>query len=299
MVKSTNIASIGFRPPVDVRLTVEVMSIAELRKRAPAEHFLKLQRADFYRLMGVESGRSAPMVDFSTYPAQRLDWLLIRPGQVMRYDFSTEWTGWLLVFRPDGLFSQGRNYQTDEARLMRHVDDLTCQHSLNRDQHGWMDHSLRQMQHDGELTADVSLRNEILRLQLAGMLLRLSIWQEARTAPVQTNVSKATDFKRFQQRIEADFSQHHDVRHYADALGMSEKSLGRLCLAATGVSAKAWITQRLCLEAKRLLAHTSMTAQTIGAELGYEDASNFVKFFRRETGLTPLAFRRTNTLSKD
>lgn len=65
-----------------------------------------------------------------------------------------------------------------------------------------------------------------------------------------------------------------------------------------GQSAKSWITQRVCLEAKRLVAHTSLSAQSIGNELGYDDASNFVKFFRREAGLTPLAFRRDHTQAK-
>jgi len=134
--------------------------------------------------------------------------------------------------------------------------------------------------------------DDMLRLQLASTLLRLSVWQEAHTEPAHGRTSTASNFNRFQQQIKTDFAKHHQVQHYANVLGMSGKSLGRLCLATTGMSAKSWITQRLCLEAKRLLAHTSLSVQSIGNELGYDDASNFVKFFRREAGLTPLAFRR-------
>ena len=213
----------------------------------------------------------------------------------MRYDFLTKWAGWLLVFRPDGLFSRGRSYQTDEARLLRHVDDLACLHALGTEQHEWMEQSVGQMLRDGALKADVSLRNDLLRLQLASTLLRLSVWQQARPESAQPRQSTASSFKRFQQQLETDFAAHHQVQHYANTLNMSEKSLSRLCLATTGVSAKSWIAQRLCLEAKRLLAHTSMSVQRIGSELGYDDASNFVKFFRRQTELTPLAFRRVNT----
>jgi AraC-like DNA-binding protein len=31
----------------------------------------------------------------------------------------------------------------------------------------------------------------------------------------------------------------------------------------------------------------------VGDQLGFDEATNFVKFFRRETGLTPGAFRAT------
>ncbi len=81
------------------------------------------------------------------------------------------------------------------------------------------------------------------------------------------------------------------MQHYASALGMSDKTLSRVCLAASGVPAKTVIKQRLVLEAKRLLAHTSMAVQAIGRELGFEEAINFVKFFRKETEMPPLVFR--------
>ena len=57
------------------------------------------------------------------------------------------------------------------------------------------------------------------------------------------------------------------------------------------VSAKAFLVSRIVLEAKRLLAHTLLPVSTIGDQLGFDEATNFVKFFRRETALTPGAFR--------
>ncbi len=295
MSKTQEITEVGFNPPGDLRLTVEAMSIAELRERAPEDHFSKLQRADFYRLFGVLGGYTTPMVDFSVYPAQAQDWILVRPGQVMRYDFSYAWTGWLLVFRPEGVFSQGRTNHTDELNLLRHIDDLNCMRSLDSAQHDWMDRSLRQMREDSTLSVAVSVRNELLRMQLASTLLRLSLWQLPDTTSDQSGNSSLSNFKRFRQALEAGFSKHHQVQHYASTLGMSEKSLSRACVAAIGISAKACIRQRLILEAKRLLAYTTLAVQTIGHDLGFDDATNFVKFFRKETGATPLSFRFSYT----
>ena len=74
-------------------------------------------------------------------------------------------------------------------------------------------------------------------------------------------------------------------------MGMSDKTLSRVCLAVLGVPAKTVINQRLVLEAKRLLAHTSMAVQTMGRELGFEEATNFVKFIRKDTEMPHLVFR--------
>ena len=90
--------------------------------------------------------------------------------------------------------------------------------------------------------------------------------------------------------MEADFAASHKVQHYAQALGVSDKTLSRVCMAVVGLPAKAVINARLLLEAKRLLAHTAMPIQAVAIELGFDEATNFVKFFRKEGGTTPLAF---------
>jgi AraC-like DNA-binding protein len=46
------------------------------------------------------------------------------------------------------------------------------------------------------------------------------------------------------------------------------------------------------LEAKRLLAYTTLPIALIGDRLGFDDPTNFVKFFKREAGCTPGEFRR-------
>jgi AraC-like DNA-binding protein len=290
--KTQNITSVGFKPRRDSRLAVEVMTIEELRRRAPIDHFEKLQRADFFRLFGVLEGYTCPMVDFSSIAAKPGDWLLVRPGQVFRYDFSHSWAGWILVFRPDCLTVVGQGRAAADMDILRWVEDLTCLRSLNEDQHDWMKRSMQQLQDDGALTADSGMRNELLRIQLVSTLLRLSLWQSQNSVTGAHGVSDQAGFRRFRNLLDTDFATEHQVQYYAGALGMSEKTLSRICLAATGVSAKALITQRLVLEAKRLLAHTTMAVQTIGRELGFDDPTNFVKFFRSKAGMTPLAFRQ-------
>jgi AraC-like DNA-binding protein len=176
--------------------------------------------------------------------------------------------------------------------LLRRVEDLACHRSLDSEKHNWIHHSLQQMQHDGALTVEVALRNELLRLQLSSTLLRLSIWQSSDAGSGADRGDVHANFRRFRKLLEADFSRQHQVQYYASTLGMSEKTLSRVCLATTGVPAKAIISQRLTLEAKRLLSHTTLAVQTIGRDLGFEEATNFVKFFQKQAGMAPLAFRQ-------
>jgi AraC-like DNA-binding protein len=57
------------------------------------------------------------------------------------------------------------------------------------------------------------------------------------------------------------------------------------------VSAKQLIDERVVLEAKRLLAHGRNSVAWIAGQLGFDDPSNFSKYFQQRTGTTPAVFR--------
>ncbi len=58
-----------------------------------------------------------------------------------------------------------------------------------------------------------------------------------------------------------------------------------------GQSPKEVIDERVAVEAKRLLTHTADPIATIGAGLGFSEATNFTKFFTRVVGVPPHDFR--------
>ncbi|MZG17605.1 helix-turn-helix domain-containing protein, partial [Streptomyces sp. SID5914] len=100
-------------------------------------------------------------------------------------------------------------------------------------------------------------------------------------------------FRLFRSSVEAHFRQHHDADYYARALGYAPRTLSRAVQQATGRTAKAYIVERIVLEAKRLLAHDRLTAARCADVLGFSDASNFSVFFRKATGMRPGAWQAT------
>lgn len=56
------------------------------------------------------------------------------------------------------------------------------------------------------------------------------------------------------------------------------------------------IDDRVMLEAKRLLAHTQDTIKEIGYTLGYDEPTNFIKYFKKHNGQTPVEFREQFTM---
>lgn len=95
----------------------------------------------------------------------------------------------------------------------------------------------------------------------------------------------------FGELIEADFSSQHPLQYYAQKIGISSAHLNAVCRQLAQRSALDLIHERITLEARRNLVYTSMTVQAISNALGFSDPAYFTRFFKRQTGLSPKAFR--------
>lgn len=106
---------------------------------------------------------------------------------------------------------------------------------------------------------------------------------------------------RFQQALNAhldDFlagrvEQLQTLTEIAAGLCLHPGHLSQVIKVATGHHACHFYEQRLVLEAKKLLTDTPLPIGTIARQLDY-DVSNFTKFFKRFTGLTPSAYRKAS-----
>lgn len=131
-----------------------------------------------------------------------------------------------------------------------------------------------------------------LLCQLVGALLIRLARLADRGEPSASGPHGAEVYLAFRRELERSFATSRSVEDYAARLGYSPRTLTRACLAATGRSAKQLADARVALQAQRLLAHTELPVAAIGRALGFSEATNFGKFFARETGRTPGEFRR-------
>ena len=91
--------------------------------------------------------------------------------------------------------------------------------------------------------------------------------------------------------IERHFREHHRPAEYARRLRITVGHLNHLSRRHLGRAAGVVIRERLALEARRQLLHTDATAAEVGYALGFKDPAYFARFFRRETGSSPTAYR--------
>ena len=133
---------------------------------------------------------------------------------------------------------------------------------------------------------------ELERHLLSVLLLWIERWDEAtRTERRDADDTEVQLHRRFTEQLEADYARHHDAGHYADALGVPPAALSRALSHVTGRSTKELVTDRVMLEAARLLRFTDLTVQEVGHRTGFRDPLYFSRAFKRHQGEAPLAYR--------
>ena len=79
---------------------------------------------------------------------------------------------------------------------------------------------------------------------------------------------------------------------YAEMLHLSNYQLNAITKTTLNKTASELINEYMILEAKRNLLATSNLVNQIADDLGHEDVSYFIRFFKKHTGYSPEAFRQ-------
>ncbi|MPZ56839.1 MAG: helix-turn-helix domain-containing protein [Rhizobiales bacterium] len=147
-----------------------------------------------------------------------------------------------------------------------------------------------------DLDAERFLAREGYALAMRGLLVLIAIEvarlaaSRGRTGTVTLHPADAT-VDALRKLVEEHFRRERLIAFYAKALAMTPDRLNDHVKRATGVTAGHLIRQRVLTEAKRQLVFTNQAIQEIAYDLAFSDPSHFTRFFRKQTGLTPQAFR--------
>ncbi|MDE5896879.1 MAG: AraC family transcriptional regulator [Clostridia bacterium] len=87
------------------------------------------------------------------------------------------------------------------------------------------------------------------------------------------------------------------VKEIARELNYHEKYLSAVFRETEGITLKRYLAQKRTEEAKRLLLDTDYTVTEVANYLNFESPHNFSRFFKQETGVTPIGFRERNKQS--
>jgi len=134
---------------------------------------------------------------------------------------------------------------------------------------------------------------EMLRTLLKLIILKSTrIWKQQHQLADNSQQSDVQFLRKFSKLVEQHYKTRHTVADYAELLFVTPKNLSKKIGLISKSTPNDIIKDRIMLESKRLLAHTTMTVKEIAYSLNYDDDAYFIRFFTRQAGLSPVSFRK-------
>lgn len=144
-----------------------------------------------------------------------------------------------------------------------------------------------------EMKDQDSNTEEMLRILLKLIILKSTrIWKQQHLLSENEQQADVQFLRKFSKLVEQHYKTHHSVADYAEMLFLTPKNLSKKISLLSKDTPNDIIKNRIILESKRLLAHTAMTVKEIAFSLNYEDDAYFSRFFTKNTGISPLSFRK-------
>lgn len=250
-------------------------------------------RAPFYRIFILSEGNGRIWKDSNEYIFTSKSLFTVAKGQVASFEFEEMPKGYVLLF--------------SEEFVNRNSGDLDWLNNLNLFDFSveLPVSSLTGMEYFEllvfirKIKMELETRNDYVTCEIVYNLFKTFILvverlNTKRIELISKDSGDKTYINEFKKKLEEMYNNSRTVNYYADELGITPRKLNQITYSYCGVSAKQLIEDRVLLETKRLLVHTQLTIKEIGHSLGFNDPTNFNKFFKRYIKLTPLEFRDLN-----
>lgn len=140
-------------------------------------------------------------------------------------------------------------------------------------------------------------RNKQRRLLVCNHVQNLLIEVDEQAKPFlesfksNANTRQQTIYAEFCKLIWTNYTTHRDVMFYADKLCITPYYLSCITNEIAGESAKKIIDYFLITEMKMLLKTTDITIKELAVKFNFEDPSYMCRYFKRQTGTSPMEFR--------
>ncbi|MGF1704351.1 helix-turn-helix domain-containing protein [Enterovibrio baiacu] len=283
------IPNVGFSYESTEQAEFEIIDMAKIYRSKGYDHDPAApHRVSFFMMIFIEEGEGVHMVDFKEYPFKPGTMLFVQRDQVHAFDDTSQPKGKILIFTQAFL---------DNLHTNMRLPNYTPTH-LNR-QHSpflQLEGESRERTHNLilQITQELDLndRDPLIVMYLFSALALILKRQQPDEHCESLSQSQSATFSRFFTLLQSNFQRVRDANWYASQIGTTYKTLNQVCKLAAGLTAKQVIDNFTILEIKRRLVVSNITSQQIAFDFGFEDASNFVKYFKKETQLTPSQFQK-------
>lgn len=253
----------------------ELINIKDEHKK----EFFKEHRHKFYELIFITNGYGKHSIDFKEYELKKDLVYLISPSQVHKWlldDFNNEYDGYIFLFSRDF-------FQNDE--VINNLFDINIDSAINicNNTKQNLTSLVKMIEDEYKINDDYQLISHLFSSFLK------YIFKSKKRIEKSSNIDERVGQLRL--LIEQNYKKEKSAGFYANKLDITTKRLNEIMQQNINQTVTCLINERVMIEAKRELIYSKMSIKEISEIIGFFDSSYFSRFFKKQTGISPLEFR--------
>lgn len=259
---------------------IDLQKIVSMREVSGKAH-----RLNFYQILVVTKGRGVHEVDFQSVAYSENTVIPVAMGQIQRFEYNPKLEGYAIVFTPDFLVKENLDYSYlyDFTIFLHAISPISG--IANQAIYTFIDAMIYEQQQSSAFNTGEYQRN-----LLKNFLIQIERNKRERTDIVCSDSLEL--FLRFRKLLEKNVNYNVRVADLCEQLNISPKQLSSTLKLYNNSTPKQFIEERILLEVKRLLVYSTLSIKEIAYEIGFEDPTNFTKYFKARMHLLPTDYRK-------
>lgn len=256
------------------------------------KHIEKPHRHDFYVTVIFTKGTGTHEIDFQKYDVSEGSLFFLSPGQVHSWELSPDTDGYIFFFSQP---YYEMHYVNQKLKNFPFFNSPSFPRKLQL-QSDELINMIRLFEAIGSEHESQNVMKQSFILSLISQIYIQSVreFSKGDEKTSATSVSYFKHYQDFENLLEESFTSQKSISFYASQLNISAKHLNRITQTVMQKTASEIITERVILEAKRMLIYLDEGLVEIAFRLGYEEYSYFARMFRKNTGITPSQFIKSH-----
>ncbi|MBK1895755.1 AraC family transcriptional regulator [Chryseobacterium paridis] len=253
------------------------------------KHIEKPHRHDFYVTVLFTKGSGIHEIDFQKYEVSEGSLFFLSPGQVHSWELSDDTDGYIFFFSQE---FYDMHYVNQHLRNFPFFNSVGFSRKLQLEVSDLekMTNICKEIQ--DEYNSQFLMKDGFILSLITKMYISASrqFSKDYSNLDSSASISYFKHYQDFENLLEEYFTTEKSISYYASRLTISSKHLNRITQTVVKKTATEVITERVMLEAKRMLMYLNESLVEIAFRLGYEEYSYFVRVFRKSSGMTPTQF---------
>lgn len=269
----------------------ECLRLSEVAERAKGLEFNieEPHQVFFFHVIFISQGSGRHFVDFQPYEFREGSLIFVSSGQVHAFEFRPDIEAWVLIFTED--FISKNVASADGLALSRLYNSHLEIPVIHPNAVGI--EVFRKLV--GEIRNEFGYAENFAKEEVLSLLMKVLLLKAERIKrtllPERVSPEHFAKFEEFRLLLDDGVRESRQAEEFATRLGVSYKHLNEICKSVCGQTAKVFLDSYLTLQLKRRLAISEVSVKELAYEYGFDEPTNFVKFFKKQVGESPAQFR--------